>query len=354
MQKSRQAFSYSVIAILAIFITASYSNTAYGEGFLKGRIKEKLKDRILKKLEDQPAPESSTDVTSKITKPGDYTFSIEFDGLTRMYKVHVPPSYDPKEAVPLLFAFHGGGGDMGVQSTEKYYHEISTSDKEGNIVVFPNGYSNFQSGKLATWNAGNCCGDARDKNIDDVGFVKQIVSNLTNQLNIDRTRIFATGMSNGGMLSHRLACELSDTFKAIAAVAGTDGTSSCNPQNPVSVMHIHAKDDDHVLFNGGAGKGAFPDESKVADFVSVPETISRWVKRDGCNPTPKRVLDKPGAYCDLYSQCKNNVEVELCVTETGGHSWPGGTKPRQGKSPVAPSTAISANDVMWDFFNRQK
>lgn len=354
MQRSRQVFSCSAIAILTILITASYSCTAYGEGFLKGRLKEKLKDRILKKLEDQPAPESSTDVTTKITKPGDYTFSLQHDGLTRMYMVHVPESYDPAKAAPLLLAFHGGGGDMSIQATEKYYHEISTSEKHGNIVVFPNGYSAFQSGKLATWNGGACCGGARDKNIDDVGFVRKIISNLTQQMNIDKNRIFATGMSNGGILSQRLACEMADTFKAIAAVAGPDETASCTPSRPISVMSIHAKDDDHVLFNGGAGEGAFPDETKVTQFTSIPETISRWVKRNSCNPTPKRVLDKPGAYCDLYSQCKDNVEVELCVTETGGHSWPGGTKPRQGKSKIEPSTAISANDVMWDFFNRQK
>jgi polyhydroxybutyrate depolymerase len=182
-----------------------------------------------------------------------------------------------------------------------------------------------------------------------VGFIRQVVENVTHQLNIDRRKIFATGMSNGGMMAQRLACEMSDVFKGVAPVAGTDNTKSCSPQKPISILEIHAKDDDHVLFNGGAGPGV-QDKSKVTEFTSVPETISRWVKRNSCDTKAKRVLDKPGAYCDSYSQCKDGVEVRLCVTETGGHSWPGGKKVRGGEK--QPSNAIIADDVMWDFFNR--
>ena len=187
---------------------------------------------------------------------------------------------------------------------------------------------------------------ARDNGIDDVGFVRKIIDNLTRQLNIDRNRIYATGMSNGGMLAYRLACEMADTFKAIASVAGTDNTASCTPQAPISVLHINARNDDRVLYNGGAGK-KFRDMSKVTDFTSVPVTISKWVKLNGCNPTPRRTLDVPGAYCDSYAQCQGHVEVQLCVTETGGHSWPGGSSARGDEHA---SRAISANDVMWTFF----
>ena len=104
-----------------------------------------------------------------------------------------------------------------------------------------------QDTAFATWNAGNCCGGARDQNVDDVGFIRQIVANLTRQMNVDRQRIYATGMSNGGLMSYRLACEMSDVFKAIAPVAGTDNTRSCTPKQPVAVLHIHARNDTHVL-----------------------------------------------------------------------------------------------------------
>ncbi len=311
-----------------------------GDFAQSGRLKERLTEKL-----NQPI-EPTGSVSEPITRPGDYTFTIEHGGLTRAYLVHVPRSYNPARATPALFAFHGGGGSMDYMAKDSFYGLTSKSEKEGFIVIYPNGYSKLGSGKFATWNAGNCCASARDNNIDDVGFVRAVVANVERQLNIDTGKIYATGMSNGGMLSHRLACEMAGTFKAIAAVAGTDGTSNCAPSQPISVLHIHARDDDHVLFDGGAGEEAFKDKSKVANFTSVPLTISRWVVRNECNPEPKRVLTVPGAYCEAYSGCKDGVKVELCVTETGGHSWPGGTKPG-GKET---SKYLYANDVMWDFF----
>lgn len=296
-----------------------------------------------------PKPVLSEDGSLKITRPGDYTFTVNHDGLARKYRVHVPKGYDPALPTPVLFALHGGGGNMDYQANDRRYGLISASERDRFIAVFPNGYSKWRSGRFATWDAGACCGDARDKHIDDVGFIRQVVEGVTRKLNVDRDRFFAAGMSNGGMMSYRLACELPDIFKAIAAVAGTDNTTRCQPKKPISILHIHAKNDDHVLFNGGAGPGAFRDESKVTEFTSVPSTVSKWVASNHCNPIPKRILEKPGAYCDLYSPCQANVRVQLCVTDTGAHSWPGGTKPRS----EAPSSAISANDVMWKFFTRQ-
>jgi polyhydroxybutyrate depolymerase len=313
-----------------------------------GPLREMLKERWIKKQEEKPAPPASTDVHTKIESPANYTFTFKHNGVDRYYIVHVPGKYDSKVATPLLLALHGGGGSMEYQSSDEYYKQISKSDAEGFIVVFPNGYSRLKSVQFATWNAGKCCGDARDKESDDVGFIKEVVSLVSKQLNINQNKIFATGMSNGGMMSYRLACEIPGTFKAIAAVAGTDNSLKCSPEKPISILHIHAKDDDHVLFNGGAGKVL--NEAKVTNFSSVPDTVSKWVKQNGCDLSPKRILEKPGAYCDLYSKCKNNTEVELCVTETGGHSWPGGKKPRGGGNP---STAISANDIMWDFFRNK-
>lgn len=331
--------------LVCLLIIASIQGT--NAQTFRERIKERIKERIVKREQEKPAPQTDAINGEKITKPGDYTLSFVHNGITRMYKLHIPSKYNPETPTPFLLALHGGGGDMSYQSNDKYYKQISKSEEMGFIVAFPNGYSKFNSGKFATWNAGKCCGDGRDKNIDDVGFLKELVNKVSAQLNVDKNKIFATGMSNGGMMSYRLACELSDTFKGITAVAGTDNTVNCNPKNPISILHIHAKNDDHVLFNGGAGRG-LRDKSQVTEFNSVPNTISKWVKMNGCSETPKRVLEKEGAYCDLYSPCKNNTKVQLCVTDTGAHSWPGGEKIRGSEST---SKAISANDVMWDFFN---
>jgi polyhydroxybutyrate depolymerase len=312
-----------------------------------GPIRQRLKERLMERQAQKPAPEANADTDTTITKPGDYRFTIQHDGLTRMYRVHVPAKVDPATPAPLLFALHGGGGNMDYQADDAHYGQIGKSEREGFVVVFPNGFSKLKSGQLATWNAGDCCGAARDQNVDDVGFIRQVVAKLMRQMNIDRKRIYATGMSNGGLMAYRLACEMSDVFTAIAPVAGTDNTRSCKPANPVAVLHIHARNDTHVLFTGGAGPKA-REKSVVTDFKSVADTVSKWVRLNGCTAPPRRSLEKAGAWCEVYSPCQGDAQVQLCVTEAGGHSWPGAQKTRGEPA----STAISANDVMWDFFNR--
>jgi len=285
-------------------------------------------------------------VQADIGKPGDHRMTIEHAGQQRMFLVHVPKRYDRATPAPLLIALHGGGGSMDHMADDARYGLTAKSERENFIVVFPNGFSRLPRGKLATWNAGGCCGQAVERRSDDVGFIRAMLGEVTKQLSIDRRKVFATGMSNGGLMAHRLACEMADSITAIAAVAGTDNTTACTPAQPVSVLVIHAKNDDHVLFGGGAGPASV-DAVKNTNFVSVPQTVARWVDRNACNAQPRRVLDKPGAYCEKYTGCRNQTEVELCVTDSGGHSWPGGTKARAAE---APSQAMSANDVMWDFF----
>ncbi|MFZ4715386.1 MAG: alpha/beta hydrolase family esterase [Bacteriovoracaceae bacterium] len=314
-----------------------------------GPIRDLIKDRLLKKLQTEPTPTVSVIENGKMTKPGTFTLSLESNGLERYFKIHIPKSYNPTVATTILFSFHGGGGNMEIQSTEEYYHQISNSELRGHVVVFPNGTNQFKSGKLSTWNAGECCSYARDNKIDDVTFIKQVIARVKELINVDGKRIFATGMSNGGMMSYRLACEMPEVFRGIAAVAGTDNTILCNPKAPISILHIHAKDDDHVLFEGGAGKKSFKGESRVPEYTSVPKTIKKWVELNGCHKIPKNTFMKIGVYCESYSQCKNDVKVELCVTDKGGHSWPGGKNPRFMAG--TPFQEISANERMWHFFD---
>lgn len=274
--------------------------------------------------------------------PGDFKATLKYNNRLRDYMVHVPASYDSTHPVPLVISMHGGGGNMQYQATDQFYHLISASDKYGYIIVFPNGYSRLPGGKLATWNAGICCGKARDTDSDDTGFIKALIEVMQSRAAIDTKRIYANGMSNGGMMAYRLACELSDTIAAIAAVAGTDGTKGCSPGRAVPILHIHALDDDHVFYNGGSGVKFEPD----THFTSVPDTVAKWVKLNGCKASAERVLQVSGAYCDLYSGCREDAQVKLCVTETGGHTWPGGQSVRGREG----TKSINANDLMWEFF----
>lgn len=273
-------------------------------------------------------PKPSTDTQSKIVKPGDYAFVFQHGGRPRTYRVHVPARYDSATAAPVLVALHGGDG-MDSKAGNAYYGLMSKSDREGFIAVFPDGYSK-SPGQPASWNAGKCCGAAREDNVDDVEFIRQVVSNVFGQVYIDRQRIYATGVSNGAMMAYRLACEMPEVFRAVAVVAATDQTASCTPRNPVSVLHIHAKDD------------------KLVPLTGATSTAAKWAQLNGCRQAPERTLEMAGAYCDAYSYCRGQSEVQLCVTDTGGHSWPGGTVARKER----PSQAISATTVMWDFLSR--
>jgi polyhydroxybutyrate depolymerase len=339
VRRMLRPLSFILIA-LASAVTLTTTASAQESGQLT------LRERIAQRRAASAKPDPASPSTP--LGAGTHTLQLSHQGQSRKYLVHVPPGYNAATPTPLVLAFHGGGGYAEFMADDARYGLVSKSDREGFVVVFPNGYSKFPGGKFATWNAGNCCGEARDRAVDDVGIVRAMVAQLKLQLNVDSARIFATGMSNGGMLSHRLACDAADVFRAVASVAGTDATTSCAPSRPISVLHIHARDDDHVLFNGGAGPGAFRDESKVMDFVSVPQTMARWVQRNQCSPMPRRVLDQPGADCETYAGCAGGVATQLCVTETGGHSWLGAQKVRRGKE--APSQALDADDVIWDFF----
>ncbi len=328
----------TLVSVLAISLALSGAVAAQDAAPAFG---ERLRERWQQRAPTHPATPLPA---------GSHTLTVEHGGLTRKVLVHVPAGLDTARGAALVLAFHGGGGHAEYMADDERYGLTTTADREGFVVAFPNGYSRLPRGRLATWNAGTCCGDARDRGVDDVGFARAVVEAVAARVPVDRTRIFATGMSNGGMLAHRLACEMADVVRAVAAVAGTDGTTHCQPARPVSVLHIHARDDTHVLFDGGAGADAFRDLGKVTDFVSVPQTMQRWVQRNRCDAMPQRTLEVAGAYCDTWRGCAGGVSVQLCVTDRGGHSWPGASTVRRGKAPA--SQALSANDVMWEFFRR--
>lgn len=331
------------LSFILLFISLNVNAESFREK-IRAKIAEKLAAREMKK----DPPQVSEVNEAKLAKAGSYTFKIKVDNLERFYKLYIPKKMIFTEKSPIIFAFHGGGGDMNQISEEKNYHLLSKSEELGIPIVFPNGYSLFPTGRIATWNAGKCCGDARDKNIDDVKFIREVFTDVKSKLSIRDEEVYAIGMSNGGMMAYRLACEASDIFKKIMAVAGTDNTVTCPNNTAVSILHIHAKDDDHVLFMGGHGK-AFSDKriEKVTEFTSVAATMEKWMKHNQCTDKKVRVLDNKDVYCDLFSECRDQTKIKLCVTASGGHSWPGSSK---GKS----SNAISANDLMWQFFRENQ
>lgn len=332
--------SFATLPRLAALLAGITLVTAVHAGPLLDKLRERRQAQA--QAASQASGTAPTADSPAPAAPGTHRLTLSWQGETRQWMLHIPPGFQTSRPAAVVYFFHGGGGNMEHGADDKLYAQISASDRLGHLVVFPNGHGRLKSGKLATWNAGNCCGAARDDQVDDVGFVRAIHAELLKRFAIDPKKVFAAGMSNGAMMSYRLACDASDLFTAITAVAGTDNTRSCQPSRPVSVLHIHAKDDERVLFNGGAGMRS----DSVTDFTSVSDSLARWVGHDSCQATPRKVLDVPGAQCVEHGGCQGGARVKLCVTDTGGHSWPGGQKARGGRG----SAALSATDEMTRFF----
>lgn len=272
---------------------------------------------------------------------GESSHSLMHNGMERSYILYVPASVNGSRPVPLVFVFHGGTGNAKSAIVMSGFNKVA--DENGFLVVYPNGTGPLSDDKILTWNTGVCCGFAHRNNVDDVGFVRAIVDDVKSMTNIDPQRIYATGMSNGGMLSHRLACEASELFAAVAPVAGTLNFPSCDPTGHISVIEFHGTDDLHVPYEGGRG----PESLVDVDFVSVQDSVGFWVSFNGCN-SQSQTESFEDIQHEAWTGCAESVSVELYTIIGGGHSWPGGERGWPGSD--QPTQTISASQSIWEFF----
>ncbi|GAB4450501.1 MAG: hypothetical protein OHK0041_12520 [Anaerolineales bacterium] len=263
------------------------------------------------------------------------------NGIERTYLLHIPPSYDESKPALLVIALHGGGGNAESQRRVSGFDQLA--DAQGFIVVYPNGTGRFND-TLLTWNGGTCCGYAAENQIDDVGFIRALIAELESKFNIDPRRIYATGMSNGAIMSYRLACDAADLFAAIAPVSGTQNLEECQPSEAVSVIHFHGTADEHLPYDGGVG----PKSLTGVEYASVADSLAFWILRDNC---PSRAeIEQNGDVTHLtYSPCSAGTSVELYKIEGGGHAWPGVEGPAWAGGDE-PTQSISATETIWEFF----
>lgn len=271
------------------------------------------------------------------------TIPLLVDGRIRTYTLNLPPVYYDSSRFALVTAMHGGGGDAGqFESSSKLTDKANAAHF---IVVYPEGVQSTGPLKARTWNAGGCCDYAVENNIDDVQFISRLADKLMLQYKINPKKLYATGHSNGGMMAYRLACELSNKIAAIAVNAcSMVATQPCNPLRPVPVLHMHAAPNTHVPYQGGKGTGF-----SNAYFPPVDSVLNVWSAINGCAAPPEIVAEDKYTFTQ-WTDCDNNVTVQYYLTEDGGHAWPGALSGRAGSD--EPSTAINANDLLWDFFQQ--
>ncbi len=285
---------------------------------------------------------TSVNCNGKTLGSGDPFITLQSGNLTRDAFVHVPSSYDKTKPTELVVNFHGFTSNAAEQILLTRMNR--SADSRNVIVVYPDGIG-------ASWNAGDCCGDSWTNSIDDVQLTKDLLAKMESDYCVDPKRIFATGFSNGGFFSHRLGCEMSDVFGAIAPVSGVMGEdpAKCTPSRPMPVLDFHGTSDPVVPYKGGTPVipidlgSAFP-----ISFRSVQTTIDAWRAIDGCLGSGTVVYQNGDATCTEYGQCRGGAKVTHCKIDGGGHSWPGGLPvPPLGKT----SNDISASETILNFFD---
>ena len=269
---------------------------------------------------------------------------LRVGGRERSVEIDLPEQASAARPLPAVLVFHGGGG--AAASARAQTRMSAKGGAEGFVAIYPQG-SGGVAGRLRTWNAGTCCGWAMQHQVDEIAFVAALLDDLAAMPAIDRSRVYATGISNGGMMAYQVACVFADRIAAIAVVAGEmTVVDDCRPTRPVPVLVIHGTEDRNLPLGGGRGERAI---AGSRDVRSVAAAVDFWRRHDGCLDAP--ASEQHGAVARTrYGPCRAGSEVELVVVDGGGHSWPGGDRLARFLDP--PSSALDATAEMLRFFSR--
>lgn len=296
--------------------------------------------------EEQPIqPEPSL-----VNIPGEYRFNLEQGILTRTFFVYIPEKNYKNNARPVIFNLHGGFGN-GEQQCDMS-NMMKVADKYGFIVVCPDGTNDPNGGPLSKnilyWNDGQIGTPAELNNVDDVGFIEAIIEYLDSEFNINKKKIYSTGISNGAILSFKLACEIPDKITAIAPVAGSmcNLTKECNPSRSVPVMMFNGKEDTNIPYEGGLGSGF----AKYT-FPPVLDSVNFWVRINKLSVEPSDTGKIGNATYTIYGK-KNEAQIILWTLEDGAHTWPSGNPVLGERLLGNVNEDIDASEEMWKFFEK--
>ena len=281
-----------------------------------------------------------------------YSESLVHDGLERTYHVHISRSYNSSQPTPLVIVLHGGGSTG--KGMIRYTGFNAIADEENFIVAYPDGVEQ-------RWNDGRGLDEYRTyaDNVDDAGFIAAMIGDISGRLTIDEKRIYATGISNGGIMTHRLGCELADRIAAICPVAGNIPARMApvwQPSRPVPVLLINGTEDPLVPWEGGQIRLGKKPQGEV---LSTADTITFWTSM---NDSPKEPVimqlpdmnpsDNTTIREEIYPAFGGGADVILYAIEGGGHTWPGAYQYASLAAIGRTSGEFNASELMWEFFEK--
>ena len=265
---------------------------------------------------------------SNTNRQGMQKCDLKHDSLDRYYFIYKPDNLNSSISVPVLFALHGYGSSALSHLTYTNYFPLA--DRDNFIVIYPQGATTPTLS--AHWNVG---GWTSKSTVKDIEFIETIIDLVKDKIQIDETRIYSSGMSNGGYMSYSLACNLSSKIAAIASVTGSmtpDNFDDCSPSSPRSILQIHGLQDFVVPYVGSSGS------------KSIQDVIDFWVNHNSCSLEPNRLIkysDLALVNFDTYENCLNNTNVKLILHPEMGHVWP-----------FLNTYNISASDEVWNFVSK--
>jgi polyhydroxybutyrate depolymerase len=277
----------------------------------------------------------------------DRVTTLARDHLEREVVQTVPSAHDGVTPVPLVLNLHGLMSDGTFQRS--YAQMDRPAEQAGVVVLYPMG---TPEGQTSAWQVGTEGATA------SVPYVDALIDDAGERLCLDLDRVYATGMSNGGLMASRLACDLSDRIAAVATVAGTFLPPDCEPTRAVPWMAVHGTDDDVLEYDGGVGPRLEPSFIDVtrdggSQLGALPDTMAELAQRAACATGPEQTDLAEHVTATTWSGCERSGEVVLVTVAGGSHSWPGGmVDPAHPDAPGAPTQEISASELALEFFAR--
>lgn len=262
------------------------------------------------------------------TQTGFSEHNLTSAGDQRSYMLYLP-EIDGNDPIPLVFSMHGSGGAPQGQVDVSGFAELA--DQHGFAVVFPAGaFTNSVTAR--SWNANI------EEGVDDVQFIKDMISDVSRMTNIDQSRVYSSGFSGGARMSSRVACELSEILAAVAPVAGLQYPDGCTVQRPIPIIFFHAIDDNVNQYTVG-------ENSRPYWRMGVETALDRWRQANGCSLANSDDRMSQSVTFYRWSDCSASAEIHFYLTDTGAHTWPGSNNDRANQD-------INASELIWQFFSR--